>query len=62
MYPNSLIDTAAVAEKLGVSEHTVRAWTRQGLIPHVPLSPRVIRYDPAKIDDWLNERAVQVAA
>lgn len=51
------IDAARVAKHLGVSIRTVRAWTAAGLIPHVRLPGRLVRYDIAAVDAWVASHA-----
>jgi excisionase family DNA binding protein len=42
---SDLMTTRELARQLRVSDETVRAWARRGLIPTVQLSPKVIRYN-----------------
>lgn len=42
--PN-LIRTAPLAEKIGISTRTVERWRRDGLIPYLKISRRVIIYN-----------------
>lgn len=50
------IDKDAVAERYGVSVHTVTAWTRSGYIPTLRCG-RLIRFDLVALDEWDRERA-----
>jgi excisionase family DNA binding protein len=45
----TLLDAHEVAQRLGVSVHAVRVWTRRGRLPAVRLG-RVVRYDPRSVD------------
>lgn len=50
-----------VADYLGVSIRTIRAWCAEHTIPHVRLPGRVVRFDRNAIDTWARSRAVPVA-
>jgi predicted site-specific integrase-resolvase len=41
---NNLLSAHELAEALGVSTATVAHWRREGLIPYVRFSRRVVRY------------------
>ncbi len=43
------------AEYIGVSDQTIYAWVRQKIIPHQKLGKRMIRFDRAQIDRWLEK-------
>lgn len=47
-----------VARRLGVPVGTVHYWVCRNAIPHVRLGPRSVRFRPAEIERWLDERAV----
>ena len=47
------IDAEGVALRIGVSVRTVRTWTAAGLIPHVRLPGRLVRYDVLAVDAWV---------
>jgi excisionase family DNA binding protein len=51
-----LLKPREVAERLQVTPRAIRYWVHQGLIPHIRLSQRAIRFDPAAVDDWLEQR------
>lgn len=40
-----LLTAQEVAQKLRVRPNTVKAWAREGIIPRVRLSHKVVRYD-----------------
>lgn len=40
-----LMTAEELAEALAVSPETIRAWTRDGVIPGVKITPKSIRYD-----------------
>jgi excisionase family DNA binding protein len=50
-----LLTAAEIAERLNVPESWVRAETRAGRIPHLPLG-RYRRYDWAAVAAWLEEQ------
>lgn len=54
--PNSVLPPHKLAAQLGVSLATVRRWTRNGRIPALRLSSRIIRYDVFQVVEAL-ERA-----
>jgi excisionase family DNA binding protein len=45
-----------LAKKLRVKPDTVRELARRGKIPAIRISPKVIRFDPAAVDDALQQR------
>jgi len=47
-----------VAAYLGVSIRTVRSWTAAGIIPHVRLPGRLVRFDRNAVDAWVASHAV----
>src|SRR5262249_27042555 len=49
---SGLLSAAMVAQRLGVTVHAVRAWTRSGKLRAVRLG-RSVRYDPRTIDALL---------
>lgn len=42
---NKLVTAEEIAQELNVSPSTITEWGRQGKIPRVKISPKVIRYD-----------------
>ncbi len=49
---------AKAAEYLGVSDHTLRKFIREGVIPHYRLTDRMIRFSPSELDEWKASRRV----
>lgn len=43
---------------LNVKVNTLYCWVSRGVIPHVRLSPRVVRFRRKDLDAWLAERSV----
>ena len=39
-----------LAERLRLRPDTIRLWTRQGIIPAIRVTGKVIRYDPAEVE------------
>ncbi|MGC1276398.1 MAG: helix-turn-helix domain-containing protein [Planctomycetaceae bacterium] len=52
------LTTAELAERLKISPHTVRRWSRAGKIPTVWLSRTVRRFDLAAVCTALNWSAI----
>ena len=50
-----LLDTAEIAEQLGMSVSTIRKWVHYGFIPHVKLG-RAVRFREKDIETWIEER------
>jgi excisionase family DNA binding protein len=50
-----LLDTAAIADKLGMSVSTIRKWVHFGFIPHVKLG-RAVRFREKDVEAWIEER------
>lgn len=45
----TLVTTAEQAKNLRICTETLRRWTRDGKVPCVRLSARVIRYEPSAV-------------
>lgn len=58
---SSLKDVKSVAHFLGVSKNTIHQWVLEGHIPYINLGVtggrRIIRFDPAAIEEWLLKRS-----
>jgi excisionase family DNA binding protein len=54
--PKRLIDHAAVAEWLGVTERHVRQLVTDRRIPFVKIGHQTTRFDPDEIEQWLAEK------
>ncbi len=54
-----MLNTKQVAEKLGVSESTIKRWTRDRKIPYANVNG-IIRFDEQKIDMWLERKSVRM--
>ncbi len=51
-----LMDVKELAQRLRVSERTLRNWAYQRKIPVVKVGDRVL-FDPREIERWLKERS-----
>lgn len=52
--PKNLLDTAAVAEILGITPGTLRKWRCKGIGPaYVRLSHSKVRYRVVDLDKWI---------
>lgn len=52
--PAPLVDLPAVAIRLGVNDRHIRRLVAERRIPYIKWG-RLIRFDPAAIDEWLLE-------
>ena len=52
------LNKSEVAERYGVSIHTVTAWTRLNYIPFFRAG-RLIRFCPSRLDTWDQEKAIE---
>jgi excisionase family DNA binding protein len=53
-----LLNISEASEYLGVAEKTLYHWVSQRRIPFVKLSHKVLRFDPARIDKWVEKNTV----
>lgn len=54
-----LLTADEVAERLRLRPETVKLWTREGLIPAIRITGKVIRYDFAQVEAALKRRSDQ---
>lgn len=54
-----LIDQKQAAERLGLAPNTLAKWRVSGIGPRFVKCSRAVRYDPADLESWLNERKAQ---
>lgn len=54
-----LLTYQQVADRLGIRVPTLYVMVHRLRIPHIRLSGRMVRFDPAEVDQWLDERRVQ---
>jgi excisionase family DNA binding protein len=48
-----------VSKMLQISKVTLRAWTCQKKIPYYKVG-RSVRFNPMKLEEWLNQREIKV--
>jgi excisionase family DNA binding protein len=53
------VDAGVIAKLMGVKQTTVRRWAREGRIPFLRPTGRVLRFDPDAVERALRERAVR---
>lgn len=53
-----LLDYHQVAARYGFKLGTLASWVARKQIPHIRLSTRMVRFDPADLDAWLEARRV----
>ena len=46
-----------LAGRLRLRPETIRLWTREGIIPAIHITGKVIRYDPVEVDRALRDRS-----
>jgi excisionase family DNA binding protein len=49
-----------LGDHLGIKVSTLYAWVHQKRIPHVRFSGRMVRFDRAEIETWLEEKKKEV--
>lgn len=52
-----LLTAAELARHLKLSPDTIKAWAREGIIPAIRITPKVIRYDLEKVNAALHLRS-----
>lgn len=55
---SDLLDYAQAARRLGVPVGTLRSLVSRHQIPHVRLSPRIVRFDPDELASWIAAKRV----
>lgn len=55
-----LVDHDWVMRRLGLkSRDTLHCWVHRRQIPHVRVSPRVVRFDREEVERWIDSRRVR---
>lgn len=57
-----LLDIEQAAAMLNISPFTLRGWVQRGQVPVIRLSRKAVRFDPATLQRWVDEHAVEVSA
>ena len=55
-----LLDYETAAGLLGISRALLRRWVMHRRIPHLRLGPRTVRFDLAKLREWMHQCEVEV--
>ena len=55
MTDKKLLTAEEVGKEVGVSGRTVLEWSREGLIPRIPINERVIRFNLAEVVEALRD-------
>ncbi len=53
-----LLTIGEAANRLGVHQKTLRAWTDKGLVPYVKLPSGYRRFDPEELDQFIHDMRV----
>ncbi len=56
----NLLTYTQAAEFLGVNINTLYFWVRNGRVPHIRLSRRMVRFDPEELRRWIDEHRAGV--
>jgi excisionase family DNA binding protein len=59
---HELLDRYDMAERLGVSADTISKWARQGRIPAIRITRKVVRFDHEQITAALRRQAAKTFA
>ena len=54
----TLMSATDVAAHVGIKPSTVKRWARQGRIPSMRLTDRVVRFDPEAVEKALAKRSI----
>ena len=60
--PADLLTDTQLAAELAIEPRTLRLWRNTRALPHIRITPRVIRYRRKDIDVWLARRFVTISA
>lgn len=52
-----IVDAGQLADVLNVTPETVRKWARQGLIPYLQITPRVMRFELGRVIHMLRQHS-----
>jgi excisionase family DNA binding protein len=48
-----------LADVWKLQAETIRLWTRQGIIPAIRMTGKVVRYDPVEVEEALRRRSAE---
>jgi len=52
---HDLLSRQVVARRLGICVRTLERWAKRGIGPRpIRVGPRLVRYNPSEVDDWLS--------
>jgi len=54
---SELLTADELADRLRLKPETIRIWTREGIIPAIRVTAKVIRYDLGEVETALRERS-----
>lgn len=60
--PRAKVDAATAGEHMGLTARQVLDLARQGRLPHIRYSPRIVRFDLEDIERWIDSQKVSDAA
>jgi len=55
----NLISYKQAAERLAVPIGTLRVMVSRKQVPHVRLGKRIVKFDPVKLDHWIDQHRVE---
>ena len=58
--PRPLLGYRKAAQLLGIPRGTLYAWVSEGRIPHIRFSGRMVRFDTAELEAWIECHRVGV--
>jgi excisionase family DNA binding protein len=53
-----LVGYPGAAAVLAVPVGTVKSWVSRGQVPHIRLTPRLVRFDLDELEQWIADRRV----
>lgn len=56
---SELLTAEEIGERLRLTADTVLKWAREGTIPSIKLSPKVLRFDPSEVEAALRRRSAE---
>ncbi len=54
----NLLTAEEVAARLSIDKTTVYRLARSGELPSLKLAPKIIRFDPVRLEEWIESKAV----